>query len=814
MVTQITLGNAFQQNGRTIIGGSQTGFDVKSLVDSLAKIKAQPATDLETANKTIDSQKEAFASLRTILSSFQTAADGLRNPPGVGNASQNVFAYRTVNSSTNTGVAASTYASIAVQPGVSTQTITIDSITQLASTSSQQSNTLTLADTTTASAVSASPAAGFFAAGTVTLHSIDGSANQTITLTAGDSLQSVVNKFNSVTTHTGIQANIISIGSGTYKVIFSGTTTGASNGFDLTNVNTTTVVSDPSGALSSLGFGLASVAQNALFSVDGVAVSRSSNSVSDILSGVTFTLSQATPALTTVTSVVSPDTSIVSNAVLALADAYNKFRLFESTQTQLGSDGAPKDTAVLAQDSTLRTVTTQITSEVTRIISGITGTNPARLADVGITFSDFAGDSTNPATSNIMNVDTDALKSALSTNFLGVQNLFQYNLTSDNTALSTFKRTNALGISDFTLNISRDSASTTTNTAVPASTYVNVTAQFGATTQTVTIDSITQIAQETIQRSGALTLANTTVASAVAGSPTAGFFAAGTFTLHALDGGVDQSVTLTAGDSLQDVVDAFNAVSTHTGISASIFDAGGGVYHVDFSGTDTGAAGAFDLTNASTLISDPSGALSTIGFSTTQTAQDAIFSVDGSSVTRASNTVSDVISNVTFNLVSATPPGTTITSSITSGAYTADYVDSDGNAQTIDLDPTLITATGGVQLSGQAGTVLEGLQLIFASSASNPSPINVTITQGIGDRLYNAIDSFIDSTDGLLTNAVEALTTKENNNNDQISKINDQVATYRDQITNQYSLLEAALTKANNLLALLDAQQKARSSSN
>lgn len=810
MVTQITLGNAFQQNGRTIIGGSQSGFDIKSLVESLAKVKALPATELETANKTIDSQKKAFSELQTILSGFQTAANNLRNPPGVGNASQNVFSYRQATSSTNTGVAASTYATLSVQPGANLQTITIDSITRLASKSSQQSNTLTLADTTTASAVSASPAAGFFAAGTFTLNAVDGGADQSITLNAGDSLQSVVNKFNSVKSHTGIQADIINIGSGTYKIIFNGTKTGAANGFDLTNAST--VISDPSGALSSLGFGAATAAQDALFSVGGVSITRANNSISDVLSGVTINLNSATPGGTSITTEVSADTSIVTNAVTSFADAYNKFRLFEAEQTQRNSDGSPKDTAILATDPTLRTIADQITAEVTRTIAGITGTDPARLADVGITFSDFAGDATNPATSNVMNVDTDALSSALSTNFSGVQSLFEYQLNADNTALSTFKRTNGLAISDFTLNIVRDYATSTTNTAVPASTYINVTAAFGVTAQTVTIDSITQLAQNTVQRSGLLTLANTNADSAVAASPTAGFFAAGTFTLHAIDGGADASITLNAGDSLETVRNAFNAVRTRTGITASIIDNANGTYNLAFTGTGIGAANGFDLTNVSTVTSDPSGALSAIGFSTTQTAQDAIFSVNGSSYTRATNTVSDVVSKLTFNLVSATPPATTITSVISNGTYTAGYTDADGNPQTINLDAALITATGGLTLKGRAGTVLDGLQLIFASTATNPSPINVTITQGIADRLYNAMENFINTTNGLVPQSVTVLTKKENDNNDQIAKINDQVVIYRDQITSKYSLLEAALSKANNLLTLLDAQQRARSS--
>ena len=606
MVTSITLGNAFDQNGRIIVGGGQSGFDTKSLVDSLATAKRQPAVTLETANKTIDSQSAAFTTLKSTLGALQTAVDTLRNPPGVANSSQNVFSYRTASSSTNTGVAASNYVNVSVQPGANIQTLTVDSITRLAQQTKQQSGTLTLADTTTASAVSATGTAGLFAAGTFTLKSIDGSADQSITLNTGDSLQTVVNDFNNVSIHTGIQANIVNVGNGTYKIIFSGTTTGSAGAFDLSS--NATVKTDPSGALAHLGFTTTQPAQDALFSVDGVSVTRSTNSVADLISGVTFNLVQPTPVTTppatatTITTVISPDTSIVSNAITSFADAYNKFRLFNATQTQLNSDGTPATTAVLAQDSTLRSVSSQISSEVTRLVAGITGSNPKGLADIGITLGDFAGDGTNPASSNIMSVNTDALTTALSTNFAGVQNLFQYNLSADNSALSTYARTNSLGISNFSLAIDR-----------------------------------------------------------------------------------------------------------------------------------------------------------------------------------------------------------------TAGTYVATYTDASGNTQTANLDGTPITATGGLSLAGQKGTVLEGLQLIFASTATNPSPIHVTITQGIGDRLYNALDSFLNTTNGTITSAVKNLTDKETKNKTAIAKIDADIVTYRDTITNTYAQLEAALSKANNLLQLLDSQQKARS---
>ena len=103
MVTQIQLGNIFQNNGRTVVGGSQSALDIEAIVNGLSEAKRQPAVVLETTNKKLDSQKTAYTELRSILARFQTAAKSLSNPPGVGNDASNIFKYRRPTLSTNNG---------------------------------------------------------------------------------------------------------------------------------------------------------------------------------------------------------------------------------------------------------------------------------------------------------------------------------------------------------------------------------------------------------------------------------------------------------------------------------------------------------------------------------------------------------------------------------------------------------------------------------------------------------------------------------------------------------------------------------------
>jgi flagellar hook-associated protein 2 len=600
---QITLGNLFQQNGKTVIGGGQSGFDVDSIVKSLVEAKRQPAVLLETKNETIGTQQKAFTELRSLFSRFKTAADVLRNPPGVQNAAQNIFQYRTASLTTNTGVAASNYITATVQPGAATQTFNIDAVNQLARETKQQSDNFLLPDSTTTSVVAAVATPGMFTAGTFNLRRLDGGST-TVTLNTSDSLQSVANKFNEVKNVTGIQATVLKVADGvpnnTYTMIFTATKTGLNTAFDLENA--ATVTADPSGVLSQLNFATTQTALNSQFTVDGVLIERQTNSIADAIDGITFNLKQPTPALTTVTLDIDPDTEIVANAITQLVDVYNEFRLFASKQSEVGDDGLPTEDAVLSNNSTLRSIISTIGSEATRIVNGIAGSNPSQLADVGIKFQDFEGDEENPFTRNIMVIDSEKLNSALQSNFEGVQELFEFTFESDNANLSVFKRTNGLSISAASFNIDR-----------------------------------------------------------------------------------------------------------------------------------------------------------------------------------------------------------------TNDIYQATYTDINLVVQTINLDFEEIASTGGVVLKGQSGTVLEGLELIFAQSTD--ATVNATFSQGIGDRFFNAMETLLDEEEGLLTNEQNRLDDEVTDNKTEITDLDEYLVRYRDQLIEQYSRLEEALSKSNNLLQLLDAQANARNNS-
>lgn len=135
---------------------------------------------------------------------------------------------------------------------------------------------------------------------------------------------------------------------------------------------------------------------------------------------------------------------------------------------------------------------------------------------------------------------------------------------------------------------------------------------------------------------------------------------------------------------------------------------------------------------------------------------------------------------------------------------------------TYDLGAGLVTITldhedlsgGGTVLKGPEGTPLQGLVLIYTDSAN--ATVNLDLTQGIGDRVFNTLDDVLKADNGLLTNELTTLSDSDKRLQKEIDRIDEQVNRYRDVLLRQFSALESAIANANTLLQSLDAQANAR----
>jgi flagellar hook-associated protein 2 len=150
-------------------------------------------------------------------------------------------------------------------------------------------------------------------------------------------------------------------------------------------------------------------AQDAKVWLDGVAVTRSSNSFSDLLSGVQIDLKNARPG--TIVSVgVSRPTAAISQGVQDFVSAFNELMGMIAEQTRAGTDG---DGGALRGDVGVRELQRRLSQLPTMTLS-TPGEGPHTLAEIGVR--------TNR--DGTLSVDATRLASVLASDPDGVEGLF------------------------------------------------------------------------------------------------------------------------------------------------------------------------------------------------------------------------------------------------------------------------------------------------------------------------------------------------------------------------------------------------------
>lgn len=192
---------------------------------------------------------------------------------------------------------------------------------------------------------------------------------------------------------------------------------------------------DTSGALSTVGIlqnaytNTITPAQDAKFTLDGLALTRSTNTLNDVITGATVSLlsgTSAAPATTTLN--ITQNTQAVVQAVSAFAAAYNAVQDFVTSENKFTAptttaSGASGSSPALFGNNTL----TQIRQTLSQALTAVSGKNT--LQSIGVTLNG----------SSDLAVDTNALTTALQSDPNVVSNLFGLSGTSDNPSIQFVK---------------------------------------------------------------------------------------------------------------------------------------------------------------------------------------------------------------------------------------------------------------------------------------------------------------------------------------------------------------------------------------
>lgn len=310
-------------------GGLATGLDTNALIDGLMAAERLPLDRIQTKKQNLSSARDTISALTSKLATLKTAALALKDPTQ--------FASFTAASS-DTGITTS------VSGAASGGSYSVH-VAQLAR--EQRSYSTTFAASTTA----------LGATGTLTLQ-VGAGAAVDVTLAATDTLADVAAKINSAGARVG--ASVLYDGT-TYRLQVRGLDTGAANAVSFTGAGATALGLDAPGATFQS-------AADAQLTVDGIAITRSTNQIAGVISGVTLALTKENVSSTIA---VKSDPDGLKKKLDAFVAAYND--VVKAGQFAAGFGTIKAANQVLAGDGAIRSALDKISRIVGASIAGATG---------------------------------------------------------------------------------------------------------------------------------------------------------------------------------------------------------------------------------------------------------------------------------------------------------------------------------------------------------------------------------------------------------------------------------------------------------
>jgi flagellar hook-associated protein 2 len=327
--------------------GAGSGLDLESMISKLMAVEARPLTLLATKEASYQAKISAYGSIKGALSSLQTVAKTL--------ADADIYTGMAATSS-DTSVLTASAADTATSGKHSV------TVTQLAKNHALRSNDNYTATTNTLNTGTLSIAIG---SGTPKEITIDATNN---------TLAGIRNTINDA--DAGVTASIVNDGS-YQRLVLGSNTTGSAGAITVAVIDSGSGGSFALSGLASASLVQTQAADDAQLTIDGLSITRSSNTISDAIDGLTLTLAKAGSA----TATVAQNTGNITSAMNSFVKAYNDaVKLIRSASAY---DAATKTAATLTGDSTARSILARLNSLVHSSVSGIAG-DISRLSDLGV----------------------------------------------------------------------------------------------------------------------------------------------------------------------------------------------------------------------------------------------------------------------------------------------------------------------------------------------------------------------------------------------------------------------------------------------
>lgn len=394
----------------SLISGLNSNLDTNDIISKLLSLQRAPIDVLE-AKADIEAEKLlTFQDLQSRLLTFKSVITAIN--------SESKFLSTIGEFSNNSG-------------SDNNQVVTIDTTSQAASgTFSLTINSLAKASKLISDGFSSTSAE-------VSSGTLEITVNGTTTSITINSTNNTVDGLRLAINNSGgdFQATFLDDGSSSnpIRLLISGTKTGSANSVSITS----TQVLLGGGVQDLFGFTETQAAQDASLTLDGISITKSTNTVTDVITGVTLNLKAAGSGTITLSS----DFDTIKENISALVDEYNELAVFLNEQQFFDSDTF--STGLLFGNFTIQNLQQSLRSTLSSTVAGITGTYGS-LSQIGI----------RTQIDNTLLIDDSDLTEALSTDVSSVSSLFASQGTISDSNVTFIGFTNETVAGTFDLRVS------------------------------------------------------------------------------------------------------------------------------------------------------------------------------------------------------------------------------------------------------------------------------------------------------------------------------------------------------------------------
>ncbi|PKO46944.1 MAG: flagellar hook protein [Betaproteobacteria bacterium HGW-Betaproteobacteria-22] len=387
--------------------GIGSGLDVNSIVSGLMAVERAPLNKVNTDKTAYQSKISAYGTLKSALSTFQTSVSALSDLAKF-NAQTVTSSNTSALTATTNGKAALSNFDVTVSQLAKSQKLSMGGFANVSDVVG--TGTLTIAFGTFTPEVLDPPTPSSFAP-----NAAKADINITIDST-NNTLSGVRDAINAA--NGSVSASIINDGT-TNRLVITSKDTGEVNSLKITVADDDADNLDASGlsrlaydptATAGNGRNLTQVqaAKNALLEIDGIAIVKSGNTISDAIEGLTLNL--LSTSASAVSLGVATNQETIKKSVTEFVDAFNKLDTSLRNLTKFDETG--KASGVLLGDSAARNITSQIRSVLSNGIAN--GSSLNTLSQIGVSFQ----------RDGKLALDSNKLSDAVNNNFSDIASLF------------------------------------------------------------------------------------------------------------------------------------------------------------------------------------------------------------------------------------------------------------------------------------------------------------------------------------------------------------------------------------------------------